>query len=85
MRCYVDDRLVRTVRQSITYPLQLMIDLFEFPVGTTRYDGDYPKTAEIEAVRGYEWRRNRPGDPQPTAAQVASGLDGSTRPSGRDR
>jgi hypothetical protein len=56
IRFFVDDRPVRTVRQRIDYPLQLMVDLFEFPEGS----GDpaaYPKVGEVKAVRGY--RRSR--------------------------
>jgi hypothetical protein len=49
----VDDRLVRTVRQGIDYPLQLMVDLFEFPEGGDRDAATYPKTGEVGAVRGY--------------------------------
>jgi hypothetical protein len=50
---YVDDRLVRTVEQGVAYPMQLMIDLFEF-----RGAGDvdarmYPKRARVRSVRGY--------------------------------
>ena len=52
VRFFVDDRLVRTVYQRIDYPLQLMVDLFEFPEGTDR-DPAYPKTGEVKAVRGY--------------------------------
>jgi glycosyl hydrolase family 16 len=50
---YVDDRLVRTVEQGTDYPLQLMVDLFEFPDGAERDPAAYPKTAEVKAVRGY--------------------------------
>jgi hypothetical protein len=51
---YVDDRLVHTSEQGIDYPLQLMIDLFEFPAETSRDPADYPKTAQVHSVRGYE-------------------------------
>lgn len=53
VRFFVDDRLVRTVRQRIDYPLQLMVDLFEFPDGPERYPAAYPKVGEVKAVRGY--------------------------------
>jgi hypothetical protein len=53
-RFYVDDRLVHSVEQGVTYPLQLMVDLFEFPVGDERPGLDYPRSAEVRAVRGYE-------------------------------
>jgi hypothetical protein len=50
-RFYVDDRLVRTVPQGLDYPLQLMIDLFEFPAGDTRTRRHTPR----------QDRRRRPG------------------------
>jgi hypothetical protein len=53
IRFFVDDRLVRTVSQQIDYPLQLMVDFFEFPIGSDRDLADYPKVAEVQAVRGY--------------------------------
>jgi hypothetical protein len=53
IRFFVDDQLVRTVDQRIDYPLQLMVDLFEFPDGSTRDPAAYPKFAEVKAVRGY--------------------------------
>jgi hypothetical protein len=53
IRFYVDDELVRTVEQRIDYPLQLMLDLFEFPEGPERDPAAYPKVAEVRAVRGY--------------------------------
>ena len=52
-RFYVDDRLVRTVPQGLHYPLQLMIDLFEFPAGHDRDPTAYPKHGDVAAVRGY--------------------------------
>ena len=56
VRFYVDDLLVHTVEQRLTYPLQLMVDLFEFPVGDERDAADYPKSGQVRAVRGYEKR-----------------------------
>jgi beta-glucanase (GH16 family) len=50
---YVDDQLVRTVEQRIDYPLQLMVDLFEFPGAGDRDAAAYPKIADVRAVRGY--------------------------------
>jgi hypothetical protein len=52
-RFYVDDRLARAVPQGLDYPLQLMIDLFEFPAGPGREPALYPKTGEVAFVRGY--------------------------------
>ncbi|MCF6734379.1 glycosyl hydrolase family protein [Blastococcus sp. KM273129] len=53
VRFFVDDRLVRTVHQRIDYPLQLMVDLFEFPEDSDRDPASYPKWGEVAAVRGY--------------------------------
>lgn len=53
IRFFVDDQLVRTVNQRIDYPLQLMVDLFEFPQDTDRDAAAYPKIGEVRAVRGY--------------------------------
>ncbi len=50
---YIDGRLVRTVEQGIDYPLQLMIDLFEFPGDGPRDADAYPKSAHVRSVRGY--------------------------------
>jgi hypothetical protein len=56
IRFFVDDQLVREVRQRIEYPLQLMVDFFEFPDGPDRDPAAYPKLAEVGAVRGYRSR-----------------------------
>lgn len=56
VRFYVDDSLVRTVDQGLDYPLQLMVDLFEFPTGDRREAGDYPLAGRVRAVRGYDVR-----------------------------
>jgi hypothetical protein len=53
IRFFVDDQLVRTVHQGLDYPLQLMVDLFEFPTTEVRDPAAYPKVAEVSAVRGY--------------------------------
>src|SRR3954451_19695415 len=55
VRFYIDDRHVHTVEQSLTYPLQLMVDLFEFPERDQREGVHYPKSARVRGVRGYEW------------------------------
>ena len=49
VRLYVDDRLVRVVQQRIDYPLQLMVDLFEFPEDTGRDPSAHPKAGEAQA------------------------------------
>ncbi len=53
VRFFVDDQLVRTAYQRIDYPLQLMVDLFEFPAGADRDPAAYPKLGEVKAVRGH--------------------------------
>jgi hypothetical protein len=62
IRFLVDDQLVRTVDQRIDYPLQLMVDLFEFPEGRERDPSAYPKVGDVKAVRGY--RRARAPTPR---------------------
>jgi hypothetical protein len=52
VRITVDGELVRSFDQRLDYPLQLMIALFEFPVGDVRDPADYPKTADIIRVEG---------------------------------
>jgi Glycosyl hydrolases family 16 len=61
IRFFVDDQLVRAVHQRIDYPLQVMVDLFEFPAGTDRDPAAYPKVGEVKAVRGYSRLPGRPG------------------------
>ena len=55
-RFYVDDVLVHTIDQGLGYPLQLMIDLFEFPTSDERDPANYPKSAHVRSVRGYRGR-----------------------------
>jgi beta-glucanase (GH16 family) len=49
---YVDDRLVKTVEQSPSYPMQLMLNVYEFPEPAA--GGAYPKEFVVDYVRG--WR-----------------------------
>ena len=51
---YVDDHLVHTSNQGVDYPMQLMIDFFEFPLDDHRNPGSYPKSALVRSIRGYE-------------------------------
>ena len=55
VRFYVDDDLVRSVEQGVDYPMQLMVDLFEFRSTTT--NASYPKSGDVRAIRGYRRRR----------------------------
>ena len=49
---YVDERLIRVVDQSATYPMQLMLGIYEFPVDDDPRDpADYPKAFEVDWVR----------------------------------
>ena len=50
---FVDGEHVKTVRQSPSYPMQLMLGVYEFPgAGTT----PYPKRFTVDYVRGYRGR-----------------------------
>jgi hypothetical protein len=51
VRLLVDGAEVWTSDQVLAYPLQLMIDLFEFPAGP-RDPGHYPRTAVVRSVTG---------------------------------
>jgi hypothetical protein len=49
---YVDDRLIRVVEQSASYPMQLMLGIYEFPIPhDPRHPADYPKAFEVDWVR----------------------------------
>ena len=52
---FVDGDLVKTVRQSPAYPMQLMLGIYEFPPdgGVEAVPGDYPKAFVVDYVRGY--------------------------------
>jgi hypothetical protein len=52
---YVDDRLIKVVRQSIAYPMQFMLGIYEFaddPQPPSRPDR-YPKAFVVDWFRGY--------------------------------
>jgi hypothetical protein len=48
----VDGGHVKTLRQSPAYPMQLMLNIYEFAEGE-RDPADYPKVCEVDYVRGY--------------------------------
>jgi hypothetical protein len=52
---YVDDQLIKVVRQSPSYPMQFMLDIFEFADGPDLPSPleKYPKTFVVESFRGY--------------------------------
>lgn len=49
---YLDDHWLKTVDQAIGYPMQLMLNIYEFEreIGPT---GSYPKEFQVDWVRGY--------------------------------
>jgi hypothetical protein len=47
---FVDDTVIKTVDQSPDYPMQLMLNVYEFPGEPT---GPYPKEFVVDYVRGY--------------------------------
>jgi hypothetical protein len=51
---FVDGEQVKTVGQSPSYPMQLMLGIYEFPPaeGDER-TGRYPKEFVVDYVRGY--------------------------------
>jgi hypothetical protein len=52
---YVDERLIKVVHQSPSYPMQFMLDIFEFAEGPDLPSPleSYPKTFVVEGFRGY--------------------------------
>lgn len=57
---YVDGRLVKVVNQSIDYPMQFMLGIYEFTDGTEPPSAPerYPKEFIVDWFRGYRSRRN---------------------------
>ena len=52
----VDGEAVKTVDQSPGYPMQLMLNIYEFPpAGTDGPPRPYPKELVVHAVRGYRF------------------------------
>jgi hypothetical protein len=49
----VDDEPVKRVAQAPDYPLQLMLDIYEFPAEAGEPTGTYPKEFVVDYVRGY--------------------------------
>ncbi|MGB7791645.1 MAG: glycoside hydrolase family 16 protein [Terrimicrobiaceae bacterium] len=52
---YVDERLIKVVRQSPAYPMQFMLNIYEFADDAefSRAGGVYPKMFVVEGFRGY--------------------------------
>jgi hypothetical protein len=53
---FVDDQPVKVVRQSPSYPMQLMLDIYEFADDAERTPAAYPKEFVVDYVRGYRRR-----------------------------
>ena len=53
----IDGEHLKAVGQSPSYPMQLMLSLYEFPdaVGEGSTVGLYPKEFVVDYVRGYRW------------------------------
>ena len=50
---YLDERHVKTVPQAIRYPMQLMLNIYEFDAPAEPRAEDYPKVFPVDFVRGY--------------------------------
>jgi Glycosyl hydrolases family 16 len=59
---YVDDRLVKVVRQSPSYPMQFMLSIYEFRgrPDAAAEPSRYPKVFAVEAFRGYRRKGSAP-------------------------
>ncbi len=53
---FIDGEHIKTVGQSPSYPMQLMLNLYEFPdaTGDTFTAETYPKEFVVDYVRGYK-------------------------------
>ena len=56
LRFSIDGRLVKTVEQSIAYPVQLMLDVYELPTDAPRDTSSHPLVFEVAHVREYRRR-----------------------------
>ena len=66
---WVDNKKVRTVEQSLNYPMQLMLNLYELPDALTLESREtpFPKTMTVDYVRGY--RKLAGGDERAPASR----------------
>lgn len=53
VRFLVNGAVVHTSRQSLAYPMLVMLGMFEFPASATRDPVGYPKTGYARTVRGF--------------------------------
>jgi Glycosyl hydrolases family 16 len=56
---YVDDQLIATIDQAPDYPLQLMLNVYEFADVSPGEPNIYPKEYVVDFVRGYRRRTTR--------------------------
>jgi hypothetical protein len=56
LRFFIDGRLVKTVEQSVGYPVQLMLDVYELPTDAPRDTSSHPFVFEVAHVREYRPR-----------------------------
>lgn len=52
---YIDNKLIRSIKQSPAYPMQFMLNIYELPTGKEKIGSDliYPKEFTIDYIRGY--------------------------------
>lgn len=52
---FIDNQKVKTIHQTLNYPMQLMLNLYEIPdaLTTASREAPFPKTMEVDYVRGY--------------------------------
>jgi Glycosyl hydrolases family 16 len=53
VRFFVDGESIKIVDQSASYPMQLMLGIYEFPPANGEATGPYPKEFVVDYVRGY--------------------------------
>lgn len=58
---FVDHKLIKTVDQSPDYPMQLMLNIYEFPADPPSPARPYPKRFTIDYFRGYQAAAARSG------------------------
>ena len=74
VRFFVNEELVREVARSPAYPMQLMLNVYEFATGPapTSAADRYPKEFLVDWVRG--WRHDQTADQPGSNSTVGSGL-----------
>ncbi len=57
VKFFIDNKLTRTINQSPKYPMQFMIDIYEFPSTEKTRAVSYPKELIVDYVRGYSLKK----------------------------